>query len=249
MDKNCCFDETVIFFDWDDTCFPSTFLTNKGFRLDSHPDTYAHFVEALRELETCVGEMLRLAMQCGTVVIVTNAERGWVELSSQKYVPGLVPILSQIHIISARSTFESTFPDSPLKWKFYAFQQNLLALFAMTDTRKNIISMGDSHVEREAIRAVARGSPNTVCKSVKFAERPSLGQLRRQIELVTNCFQYILDHDGDLDLQLTVTVNPETGEESDEEEDDEEMMEEEEQFAAPQEYTNHQPAPVPSPTF
>jgi hypothetical protein len=83
MDKNCCFDETVIFFDWDDTCFPSTFLTNKGFRLDSHPDTYAHFVEALRELETCVGEMLRLAMQCGTVVIVTNAERGWVELSSQ----------------------------------------------------------------------------------------------------------------------------------------------------------------------
>jgi len=32
-------------------------------------------------------------------------------------------------------------------------------------------------------------------------------QLRRQLELVTNCFQYIHSHDGDLDLQLTVTVN------------------------------------------
>ena len=32
-------------------------------------------------------------------------------------------------------------------------------------------------------------------------------QLRRQIELVTNCFQYIHHHDGDLDLQLTVTIN------------------------------------------
>jgi hypothetical protein len=32
-------------------------------------------------------------------------------------------------------------------------------------------------------------------------------QLRRQIELVTNCFQYIHNHEGDLDLQLTVTIN------------------------------------------
>jgi len=62
-------------------------------------------------------------------------------------------------------------------------------------------------VEREAVRAVTRGFPNTRCKSVKFAERPSMEQLRRQIELVTNCFQYIHHHDGDLDLQLTVTIN------------------------------------------
>jgi hypothetical protein len=48
---------------------------------------------------------------------------------------------------------------------------------------------------------------NTRTKSVKFAERPSMEQLRRQIELVTNCFQYIHNHEGDLDLQLTVTVN------------------------------------------
>ena len=57
------------------------------------------------------------------------------------------------------------------------------------------------------MRAVTRGFPNTRCKSVKFAERPSMEQLRRQIELVTNCFQYIHHHDGDLDLQLTVTIN------------------------------------------
>jgi hypothetical protein len=62
-------------------------------------------------------------------------------------------------------------------------------------------------VEREAVRAVTRGLPNTRTKSVKFAERPSMEQLRRQIELVTNCFQYIHNHEGDLDLQLTVTVN------------------------------------------
>jgi hypothetical protein len=72
---------------------------------------------------------------------------------------------------------------------------------------KNVLSFGDSHVEREAVRACTRGLANTRTKSVKFAERPSMEQLRRQIELVTNCFQYIHNHEGDLDLQLTVTVN------------------------------------------
>jgi hypothetical protein len=73
--------------------------------------------------------------------------------------------------------------------------------------KKNVISFGDSHVEREAVRAVTRSMAMTRCKSVKFAERPSTEQLRRQLELVTNCFHYIHHHDGDLDLQLTVTVN------------------------------------------
>lgn len=54
--------------------------------------------------------------------------------------------------------------------------------------------------------AVRRGLPNAKTKSVKFAERPSMEQLRRQIELVTNCFSYIFSHDGDLDLQLTISV-------------------------------------------
>jgi len=54
---------------------------------------------------------------------------------------------------------------------------------------------------------VHSGLSNSRTKSVKFAERPTLEQLRRQIELVSNCFHYIHTHDGDLDLQLTVTVN------------------------------------------
>jgi hypothetical protein len=147
-------------------------------------------------------------MTFGEVHIVTNAETGWVQLSAQKFLPGVVPLLDKVEVLSARSTYEGMFPDSPLKWKFYAFQQKLANVFSEVKSDKNIVSFGDSHVEREAVRAVTRGLPNTTTKSVKFAERPSLEQLRRQIELVTNCFQYIHNHEGDLDLQLTVTVNP-----------------------------------------
>jgi hypothetical protein len=143
-------------------------------------------------------------MSFGDVHVVTNAETGWVQLSAKKFLPGVVPLLDRIKVLSARSTYESMFPDSPIKWKYCAFQERLNA---DSKSPKNVISFGDSHVEREAIRAVTRGLSNTKTKSVKFAEKPSMEQLRRQLELVVNCFQYIHGHESDLDLQLTVTVN------------------------------------------
>jgi len=169
-------------------------------------------VAQLRELETSVIGVLTMALSCGRVHIVTNAETGWVQLSAQKFIPAVVPLLGKVNIISARSTFEKDHPGNALKWKFFAFQENLYQLFDPLEEKisKNILSFGDSHVEREAVRAVTRGWANSKTKSVKFTERPSMEQLRRQIDLITNCFHHILSHDGDLDLQLTVTINTNT---------------------------------------
>jgi len=204
--------QTVVLFDYDDTLLASSFLSGKGYRLDSNEKDPSEEA-GLKELEESVAGLLKLGMQCGHVHIVTNAETGWVQLSAQKFMPGLVPLLNKVKIISARSTFENVHPNAPVKWKYCAFQDALSGIFGGLETKtpKNVISFGDSHVEREAVRAVTRGVPNIKTKSVKFAERPSMEQLRRQIELVTNCFNYIYQHDGDLDLQLTVTVNNGTG--------------------------------------
>lgn len=198
-------ESTIIFVDWDDTLLCSSYLSGAGYRLDSELESSSPIDRELKELEASVIGLLRLAMSFGEVHVVTNAETGWVQLSAKKFLPGVVPVLDSVKVLSARSTYETMFPDAPVKWKFCAFQERL---FSDTKSSKNVISFGDSHVEREAVRAVTRGLPNTKTKSVKFAEKPSLEQLRRQLELVTNCFQYIHSHEGDLDLQLTVTVNP-----------------------------------------
>jgi len=195
---------TVIFIDWDDTLLCSSYLSGQGYRLDSELESSSAIDRELKDLESSVVGLLRLAMTFGDVHVVTNAETGWVQLSAKKFLPGVMTVLDQVKVISARSTYEQMFPDQPVKWKFCAFQERL---FADSKSPKNVISFGDSHVEREAVRAVTRGLPSTKTKSVKFAEKPSMEQLRRQLELVTNCFQYIHSHDGDLDLQLTVTVN------------------------------------------
>lgn len=222
---------TVIMFDWDDTLLASSFLSARGYRVDcvDTPATLSDSSDAaqLRAQEQCVVSLLKLALSYGHVNIVTNAEVGWVELSAQKFMPAVLPLLSRVTVLSARSTFEPAHPEAPLKWKYYAFHERLRAVFGercmesraateaelpalssvVADLHRNIVSFGDSHVEREAIRAVTRGVPGWRCKSVKFAERPTVEQLRRQLELVTNCFHYIATHTADLDLQLTVTLH------------------------------------------
>jgi len=205
-------ERTVIFVDWDDTLLCSSYLSGQGLRLDTEIDSAHDIVKELKDLEASVISLLQVAKAHGDVHVVTNAETGWVELSAKKFIPGVLPLLGQVSVVSARSTYESVFPESPLKWKFCAFQSKLCGLFTDQGSKahtNNIISFGDSHVEREAVRAVTRGLPKTRTKSVKFAEKPSMEQLRRQIELVLQCFQYIHSHDGDLDLQLTVTSTPE----------------------------------------
>jgi hypothetical protein len=203
--------KTLIFMDWDDTLLCSSVLSNQGLKLDSDMENATELVGQMEELSTSVISVLNVAMTYGSVVIVTNGETGWVQLSAQKFMPSVVPLLEKLRILSARSTFEAMFPDSPMKWKFHAFQESLNQEYADSHCIRNVISFGDSHAEREAIRLVTRGLPNTRTKSIKFAERPTIEQLQRQLELVSNCFQYISSHEEDLDLcmSLSVTPNPE----------------------------------------
>jgi len=199
---------TVIILDWDDTILPSSFLAQRGYRLDNNIPLSEDVQAQLKELEQSIINVVNLAHSAGRVHIITNAETGWVQMSCQKFLPRIVPLLLKVSVLSARSTFELLYPDAPVKWKYYAFQERVSAVSSSASKCRNVISFGDSHVEREAVRAVTKGMTHTRTKSVKFAERPTCEQLRRQLDLVANCFSYIAGHEGDLDLQLTVSTTP-----------------------------------------
>ena len=75
------------------------------------------------------------------------------------------------------------------------------------DHKRNIISFGDSVHERQAIHRVTEHMGNYArVKSIKFVERPTVEQLKRQVDLVTNCFEEITRHNGCLDLMLTIQL-------------------------------------------
>lgn len=214
--------ETVIIFDWDDTLMASSWLARQGMGLEEPAVVPAHVTSPMNELGAAVKSLLEDAMSQGQVVIITNAETGWVEMSAAKFMPAVLPLFPKLRVVSARSTYERAFPDSPIDWKVAAFTQELHSVFgihhrATTTVRaapkvtqisqisRNIISFGDSVHERTAVHAAAgRLGPGTLTKSVKFVERPTAEQLRRQVELVSTCLTDICGHTTALDLMLTI---------------------------------------------
>jgi hypothetical protein len=50
------------------------------------------------------------------------------------------------------------------------------------------------------------GAPRVLTKSVKFVERPTLEQLKRQLDLVHSCLGEVVGHAGNLDLMLTISL-------------------------------------------
>lgn len=211
------FDNTVIIFDWDDTLLASSWLASQGFRLDSPVPKEA--VDQLKMLETAVVNLLSKSFLFGEVHLVTNGETGWVEMSAQKFLPRVCELLPRVNIVSARSTYQNLFPDSPETWKVEAFRHTLHESFdnkMEVESKcygmnrpaeiRNLISFGDSMHERNALKRVSSDMNNTYCKSIKFVERPTLEQLERQLKIISGSFEYVCTHGGNLDLMLVVEM-------------------------------------------
>lgn len=238
------FDETTIIFDWDDTLLSSSWLAQNGLRLDVPSVVPAEAAAQLDLLQESVIALMERAAKCGNVVIITNAETGWVEMSCKKFMPRVLPMLNGVRVLSARSAFEVRFPDSPSDWKVQAFFQEICgsnpgaalplgvghhaaamaacahsaatglppapglrhpAVCAAAAAPRNILSFGDSIHERAAIHKVTSVLGRDVrTKSIKFVERPTVEQLKRQVDLVASCFDAIVGHGESLDLMLTI---------------------------------------------
>jgi len=200
-------EETLFIFDWDDTLLPSTWVQRQGMRLGPAFRVNSEQREQLAMAAAAASETLRLAKLAGTVVLVTNAERGWIELSCQKFMPALLPLLEGVRTVSARTLYEGPACPAPLDWKVRAFEMEIARACGpggLRDPtrRKNIHSFGDSTSEREALLRTAAGAPNCRAKVVKFVDHPDIAQLLKQHALVSRSLDRIAQHDDNLDLSI-----------------------------------------------
>merc|ERR1719362_1355602 len=154
----------------------------------------------LRYIEKAVKKLLELAMRLGHTIIITNATNGWVEYSSAKWAPGLLPILQKVRVISARSRYEAQFPGQIDKWKVEAFLGVQCELNSQVIT--NLVSIGDSNFEMDAVRVMAQKFDQALIKTVKLRVRPSPAELRKQLELVLQKFEPIIQNARNLKISL-----------------------------------------------
>lgn len=200
-------EETLMIFDWDDTLLPSSWVKQQGLSLDDSSTLTQEQIEKLQLAAKGARRTLLAAKQRGCVIIVTNGEQGWVELSCWKFMPLLYPVLEGLPIVSARSVYEKQGISSPFEWKVCAFQREVDSFYADRgqDSRRNVISLGDSMHEHMALISVTQGVPQCRAKSLKFVSFPELMQIVEQHELLSGCMDDIVDHDGDLSLEVLIS--------------------------------------------
>eukprot|EP00927_Polykrikos_kofoidii_P062688 TRINITY_DN5749_c0_g1_i1.p1 TRINITY_DN5749_c0_g1~~TRINITY_DN5749_c0_g1_i1.p1 ORF type:complete len:329 (-),score=59.89 TRINITY_DN5749_c0_g1_i1:173-1159(-) len=211
--------QTIIILDWDDTlCASTTCMRHHGLSVLGAPPTG----EVARALEELAGEVRALLEQCHDlaekVVIVTNAEEGWVELSCKAWLPSLLPSLRKCEVASARSTWEPRGVESPAGWKARTFEHVIDRFYSRYEHQswKNILSVGDAPHEREALSRVVRWAPTAQgkkcrSKSVKFVLRPTIEQLTRELQMLRESLRVIVLHDDDLDLHFSAESLAEPG--------------------------------------
>jgi len=191
-------EETMLIFDWDDTLLPSTWIKQQGLKLSSDAFLRPDQVKQLEQLTERTVRIISAAKRLGTVIIVTNSTEGWVDMSCWKFMPSMADALEGVRIISARSQYEKE-TQCQLEWKVRAFQNEI---GGVEGGRRNLICLGDSMHEHAALFIVARGLPRVRAKSLKFLAFPQVAQLIEQHELLLECLDDVVDHDGDLNLQV-----------------------------------------------
>jgi len=198
--------DTLIILDWDDTMVPTTWLQNQGLLADgSEPDREQRM--DLGKATRYVERTLRKARQLGTVVVITNADVGWVHLSCRRYLPSLIPLMEGVKVLSARSTYEPWGVSSPLEWKCLAFDEVIAPFPAAAKTidgksKRCVVSVGDSKHERAALRHNTQGLADCQAKSVKFIQKPSLLQLVYQHDILSDMLKEVVEYEGNLDLSM-----------------------------------------------
>eukprot|EP00304_Pavlova_gyrans_P002402 CAMPEP_0206043942 /NCGR_PEP_ID=MMETSP1466-20131121/10875_1 /ASSEMBLY_ACC=CAM_ASM_001126 /TAXON_ID=44452 /ORGANISM="Pavlova gyrans, Strain CCMP608" /LENGTH=330 /DNA_ID=CAMNT_0053418809 /DNA_START=19 /DNA_END=1011 /DNA_ORIENTATION=+ len=173
--------QTVTIFDWDDTLMATTHIELVMQHFGGIPSSTK---EQLKALEKVSCQLLTQACANGRAVIITNATEGWVQHSAGLCMPAVKELLetSGVQVISARGAYEQSFPGDCHAWKVHAFLQVQRTLNVEAVT--NLISIGDSVIEMDAVHVIGSCFAHALVKTVKLWERPTPHELVKQLEVV-----------------------------------------------------------------
>ncbi len=193
-----------IIFDWDDTLMATTTFKLSNICLNCNINVIpSDLLNKFNELSEKVLSILEKSIKNYKVVIITNSDEGWVELSSQKLMPNVYNFIydNNIDIISAKLKYSDKIKSS-IEWKILAFEDEINSL---GNVSVNVISFGDSIAERIALQNL--NNPNIVLKkNIKFIEKPKINQIINQLILIDNYFEFIINESNNLDLMLTLSI-------------------------------------------
>merc|ERR1719162_359647 len=97
---------------------------------------------------------------------------------------------------------------APQRWKELAFEQEISGFYSRYQHQswKNIISIGDSIFERDAVRRVVVNRPNQKkqcrTKTAKLLDEPEVDELIAQVRVIHDALGLMVQYDGNLDIEI-----------------------------------------------
>lgn len=227
--------QTLIFFDWDDTLFPTTEvfkrrgvpLSRDAWKAELPPDLES-------DLALWRGALYQyLCIACSLserVAIVTNSSRPWVDHCVDRFAPSLRQLLDDTRGVlrvvytrkgehntgqAARTSKEGKRRVTDLKLE--AMKAEAVAFYSRypAQTWKNILSVGDMKYEHDAVqqltsgrRAVSLPRERVRTKALLLPGSPSLSELTLRLQFSSLMLPVYVRFDGDIDLDLRAAPDP-----------------------------------------
>lgn len=209
--------KNIFIIDWDDTLFPTNWITSNNIDLQDIDKIKKHKIYFL-ELDKIISEFLEKLSNFGTTYIVTNASIRWIA-TCMTILPKtkLKIIAKKAFVLSARDTY-SQHHKSPYDWKIFSFQDVLKSFIGRitaenpqicNNLRINIMSFGDAQYEYVALLNLAEFfKANKIpirfyLKNVKFIEKPHFDKIVHQVKVLHNNIHDIVNVRKFVDLKLT----------------------------------------------
>lgn len=185
---------SLVILDWDNTLFPSTWVTKSFINLNNVETRYK-YLDFFTELDELIYTLLKKILYKSKVIIVTNAMPIWIKISSS-VLPKTQNLLKNIKVVSARKNFQKISTDAT-EWKKFAFKAEVKNVLD-TENKQNILSIGDASYEYKAL--ISLYDKNKILKSIKFLEDPTFDILKDQIEVLIDNIESIIEYPKYLDL-------------------------------------------------
>lgn len=100
------------------------------------------------------------------------------------------------------------FESAPQRWKEAAFRQEITRFYSRYrgQSWKNIVSIGDSVFERDALRSVVEVRPTKKrrcrTKTAKMLDEPTIEELIKQVKVVHEGIALMVQYDGNIDVEI-----------------------------------------------
>ena len=195
--------KTLIILDWDDTLFPTSWLSKNNINL-LDIDEQNKYIVFFSRLDNLLYKLFLNMIKYGQIVIITNATQKWIHISSN-IIPNTQKIIqNRVPIISAKDTYEKKYPMQTSMWKKLSFK-NIISDYFKSYKYQNRGSLGDADHEFYAMTDLYDEfslRKIKLLKTVRFIKDPSHDSLIDQLEVIDNSLHHIITAKKHMDLNF-----------------------------------------------